>query len=1005
MTTAFFLLLALQTPTADDALSLEAQLNDWRLAHGASWQVSMSEETAFCEMLFGGTAQSASAPQTDPEWFELARERMAEASELLGVDVDTLVEDRTLFLPLGWIGTTDKYTVALDQFLDGVQVERACANLLFNAEGGLLSIQSNCAVGELVASPFKLDAETAARRTLALFGEETGLAGEIIEAPRRAWWRLPEGGVRPAWITEVLWEGPEQTPEGRNITLDAEDGSVLSSYSSVQHADVTGNVRTQATPGFFPDWSANTEVWMPVPYVDLTGSFGEVRTDANGDFVIPGITGPVDVTVAYEGEYVLVHNFEGTDTQAVDYSLTVSVNDGDTISMNASANPTEYETAQANAYLPPGEMSKWISAINPSDTTGEFRATVRTNTELSCNAYFVGGFIMTLQSNGVCPNTAYTSIVAHEMGHWYNNRYDTWDGAGWDGMGEGTADTWAMYLYDTPIVGEDFWCESCGPLRTGLNVRQFCGDKLPGCHPGPHANGEPFMGAFWKMRENLNSSLGDTEGDLTANALYLGWHNAFNQSRIREIIETQIVILDDDDGDIFNGSPHFADIDAAFRIQGWPGLEIQPVTAELLNTIEDTEVERGPYTLNAVAEAHFGQALSAVEIVWRAGNGAWNTVSMGGHSDGTYVGMIPDVPAPAAVKYYLRATDVNGVTLTDPVEAPFVTHGFKIGVLDAVYLANFDNPTSDEGWTHGSYGDTSNGADDWERGLPQGASGSIFVGTESVNWSDPNAAFSGNYSWGNDLGQGTDGRYPNNAHMWLRSPMIDASAWQGCQLRFQRQLSVVEADVARIRVNGNVILELTQPFSEGGEVTNISESDWGQVQYDMSSFADGDAALELEWELLSDGNPRMGGWNIDDVEVLRLVPSPSTDCLDPIMYGVGKLHSGGAVAELTHGGQPSPGGNFQVRVEYAVPSQPSVLFSGINAVQVPFAGAYRLVGGGIQRHGVKQLSLAGSAAFPLNVNPAAVGTARFFQAWFRDPAHPDGTGVGLSPGLRVDYCQ
>jgi hypothetical protein len=94
-----------------------------------------------------------------------------------------------------------------------------------------------------------------------------------------------------------------------------------------------------------------------------------------------------------------------------------------------------------------------------------------------------------------------------------------------------------------------------------------------------------------------------------------------------------------------------------------------------------------------------------------------------------------------------------------------------------------------------------------------------------------------------------------------------------------------------------------------------------------------------------------------------------------------------------------------VRVEYAVPSQPSVLFSGINAVQVPFAGAYRLVGGGIQRHGVKQLSLAGSASFPLNITPAAVGTARFFQVWFRDPAHLDGTGVGLSPGLRVDYCQ
>ena len=705
------------------------------------------------------------------------------------------------------------------------------------------------------------------------------------------------------------------------------------------------------------------------------------------------------------GEYCLVHNFEGTANQATDYSLTVSVADGDTISMNPAPNPTEYETAQANAYFPPGLMSKWISTINPSDTTGEFQATVRTNTELSCNAYFVGGFIMTLQSNGVCPNTSYSSIVAHEMGHWYNNHYDTWDGAGWDGMGEGAADVWAMYLYDTPIVGEDFWCENCGPLRTGHNMRQFCGDELPGCHPGMHANGEVLMGALWKVRENLNSSLGNTEGDLTADSLWLGWNNVFNQHRIREIIETQWVILDDDDGDIFNGSPHFAEIDAAFRTQGWPGLEIQPITAELLELIDDTEVERGPYTVSAIAQTHFGQDLANVDIVWRAGNSSWQTVPMGIMPDGTYVGSIPDIPSPAAVRYYLQVTDVNGLTITDPAQAPLVAHGFKLGVLEVVYTALFDDPLSDEGWTHGSYGDTSNGADDWQRGWPQGASGSVFVGTESVNWMDPSAPVSGNYSWGNDLGQGSNGQYPNNAHMWFRSPLIDASGWTGCQLRFQRQLSIVDLDVARIRVNSNVLVEYALPFLEGDAATHIAETGWTQIDYDMSMFADGDPNLELEWELLTDGNPRMGGWNIDDVEILRLVSSSSTDCLDPVMYGVGKTHSGSMVAELSHTGEPAVGANFQVRVEYAVPSQPSILFSGVNAVQVPFAGAYRLVGGGIQRHGVRQLSLAGGASFTLDVTPQMADTTRFYQVWFRDPAHPDGTGVGLSPGLRVDYCQ
>jgi hypothetical protein len=33
-----------------------------------------------------------------------------------------------------------------------------------------------------------------------------------------------------------------------------------------------------------------------------------------------------------------------------------------------------------------------------------------------------------------------------------------------------------------------------------------------------------------------------------------------------------------------------------------------------------------------------------------------------------------------------------------------------------------------------------------------------------------------------------------------------------------------------------------------------------------------------------------------------------------------------------------------------------------------------------------------------------VGTDRYFQFWFRDPAHPDGTTVGLTNGVKVGFC-
>ena len=988
------MILAAFLALASQSLSLEADsvspaLTEWRLAHGSSWRVNSIPEAPFAEMLYGGRLQSAVRPLSDADWFALSRQRIAEARSILGVDVDSCVDGRVLLLPLGWIGSTDKFAVSFEQALEGIKVEGAALDLLYDSSGGLLSIQSSCAVGALISAPFEIKRDEIDELMLSTFSSETGLEGELVSEARRAWWRIEAGGVRPAWIAEVSWEAAATVPVSRRLILDAGDGKVLFSYSTIQHFDVTGHVRSQVTPGEFPDWTSNPEVWAPVPYVNLTGSFGQVQTDKNGDFVIQGVNGPVDVTATFLGEYSRVEDQAGPN-----FTVTTSISDGGTISMNSDG--SEFNTAQSNAYFGMPTFRDWLRSVSPGDDTADILMQIRTNLDNGCNAYY-SGYVTTYRNNGTCPNMAYNSIIAHEIGHGMNNRYGTYDGESFDGMGEGAADIWAMYLYDTPVVGMDFYCENCGPLRTGLNTRQFCGDDNSSCYDSPHANGEPYMGAAWKVRANLNTTLGDAFGDLAADSLLLGWHSGFNQTKIREIIETQWLLLDDDDGDLFNGSPHFSEIDGGFRAQGWPGLDIQPVTIEPVQLVENTEVERGPYDVRAIAETHFGQALSSVELLWRSGADAWQSEPMVLQQDHVYVGSIPDVLAPATISYYISATDVNSDVATHPREAPALTHSFEIGASAPVFVAQFDDPLSDAGWTHGSYGDTSNGADDWERGVPAGKQGSVLFGAETVYWFDPSAAFSGAFSWGNDLGNGTDGRYPNNAHMWLRSPAIDASSWIGTRLQFQRQLSVLGGDQARVLVNG-------QPVFDSSSATSTSDSDWVLVDYELGSLLDGDPAAQLEWELLTDGVPRIGGWNIDDVEIWALSSSNNQDCVDPVPFGPGKLHSGSAVAELSYFGQPAVASSFGLKIEYAVANQPSLLFSGANPALIPFAGGYRLATGNIRRNGAAQLSLAGSANFPLGVSAAMAGTTRFYQVWFRDPANTDATGVGLSPGLRVDYC-
>jgi hypothetical protein len=46
----------------------------------------------------------------------------------------------------------------------------------------------------------------------------------------------------------------------------------------------------------------------------------------------------------------------------------------------------------------------------------------------------------------------------------------------------------------------------------------------------------------------------------------------------------------------------------------------------------------------------------------------------------------------------------------------------------------------------------------------------------------------------------------------------------------------------------------------------------------------------------------------------------------------------------------------------------------------------------------------GFADLSVPINPSMVGSTEFYQWFYRDPTHTDGTGIGLTDALRVPYC-
>ncbi len=972
---------------------LSQALNDWRARHGQEWQLVDDPATGFAQMLHGGHEPSLGTPQSDAEFVDLARLRLSETHALHGVELATLELARVQFLPLGQIGSSDKTVVKFRQSVGGLPVVDGWTNVLFDQRGTLLAIQSTSlpALAGFATSP-SLSAEQASLAATKSFRRETRREPTRASTPELVVLRLEtDTGREPrlCWQVDLQSIVDGVDPVGFTHWIDAHSGEVLERRSSVEFFDVNGTVQSMASPGLLPDETSNPESAQVMKYMLVQSSAGNVTTDANGNFSIPGVNTPLAVTVSYFGTYNAVSNSTGA---TYTLSTTLQPNQANSVLMNPSSTATV--TSQANAFRAVNTLRDWVRAVNPTDTMADFVATANVNLAQTCNAYYDGFSINFFAAGGGCVNTAYSTVVSHEHGHWMNARYGTGNGS--DGMGEGNADVWALYVWDTPTNGAD-WSGSGSFVRSGNNTRQFCGDGSPACYGEVHADGEPWMGAAWKIRNRLNTAYGNSQGDLIANTLFLTWMEAFNQSQIKSVIETQWLTLDDNDANLGNGTPHHAHIDGGFRDQGFPGYTIPGLAIVDVTDLADTPLEAGPYTVHATITPNTNPPLASATLRWRVGGGALQSVAMSALGNNVYTADIPGQVGPAHVEYFVSAIDNANQSATWPPNGGTDFLDFDVGDVH-VLLSNSFDLNNDEGWTHGAI----SGTDDWQRGPANAKSGS----SGGISWVDPKNGYMSGRCWGTDLGAGSsNGAYPSNANYWLRSPVLNCTNAVGTKLRFHRWLSVQgsASDQARVRVNG------TQVWIN--PTTNLTETGWSAQELDISSLADGNASVQIEFSLQTNGSTALGGWNIDSPSVLW-VSHATQPCPQPVSYCVAapnSVNANGATMNWT--GSSSVAANDFVLEAFGMPPFKSGLFFyGQTQAQVPFGNGFRCVGSPLTRLPLIQSNDLGDMYFPLDLTnlPAAgqihAGEIWNFALWYRDPA-AGGANFNASNGLSVTFCQ
>jgi hypothetical protein len=338
-------------------------------------------------------------------------------------------------------------------------------------------------------------------------------------------------------------------------------GEVLGGWDEAARGTVAGTARGKATPGLSPDASWNPAEFAPLKNLTVTAGARSAVTGEDGSFEItyPG-SGSVTVSASLRGPYCRVDNVAGVE-------LTFSrggVASGTTnLAVDFNVSPVEFATSQVNAFLQVNRAHDFVKSLDPSFTAIDRPILAQVNVNDSCNAYFIpeGDGVLSFFRANPCANTAYSTVIHHEYGH-----FVVWKAFGsaqpMPAYNEGVADSFAALLTDQPVIGHQFNGQQAGPPIRDLSrqVLRYPDDLLLEYH---HA-GLIVGGAFWGLRQSLGAALGPEAGLERARRLFLA------PPMISPGLTLDLLQLDDGDGILANGTPHFEQIASAFGRHGMP---------------------------------------------------------------------------------------------------------------------------------------------------------------------------------------------------------------------------------------------------------------------------------------------------------------------------------------------------------------------------------------------------------------------------------------------------
>ncbi len=587
-----------------DFADLREGWREFRAKYGEGWNVSLDRRSG-APLLVRGAGVSIYDPAEEPGSVQeieadirnFIREnglitRMSEGEMVLNEASGRMAEGRWILL--------------FDRMLNGVRVEGQRVRF-YIVKGNLISFGAERWAPTPPVPAAALDAD-AARNKLRDYlglGNSDAMIDDVdpelvltTRPPAGQTGRAYDGVVGRGFTHDLVWnfsfriEGEMETWMAK---VDAVNGKVTTFYDNTKYHQVKGGVHPESNDG--NGYVGNEQIDYPMPYADISIDGNNITTNDMGMYDCSPVGGTSTTTLS--GQYVNISDNCGGTSES-----TVCENDLDLGSSGGTDCATPDGSSGGNThagrdnYYHLNRIKEKGRYYLPSRTWLNNQLNANVNINNNCNATWNGN-VNFYTSGGGCGNTGELGGVVH---HEYGHGLDSNDGGGFDNSSESYADVAAILMERQSCVGPGFRpgvncsgygdaCLDCTGIRDhdwgarqentpatpAVFVQNNCGGGSAPCGRAVHCESYPSsesiydlatrdlpaMGidpvSSWQLAEHLwyssrlgsggniyNCTLPDSDG--------CGAGNWF----------MQMMVADDDDGDLSNGTPHGAAIFAAF---------------------------------------------------------------------------------------------------------------------------------------------------------------------------------------------------------------------------------------------------------------------------------------------------------------------------------------------------------------------------------------------------------------------------------------------------------